>query len=177
MINYTKLATEFLYKCKEDSVFEKAKRLGTGCERIAYEITEALVLKVRKDIFIPTEESECYWDDRYDWSDEEQTEREIKIWEELSPEEKKLFNPILFHGEFMGYTFTICPKVEIAGDDYEDLDEFLYGIGDHSFDLSLLQDISDRYELDAYDMVSNVQNFGKNKDGKAVITDFGLLTF
>lgn len=173
-----KLAYRVLEKCKSDRKYEENRTLGMGCERVAYALSTELVVKIAKHAFIgsPLEDDVDEWDERYDYSEEWQTEKELEIWDKLSDKEKTLFNPILANGEFSGFPFIISPLVEINEErfsnaiDYAEREKI-------DFDFELLEKISKEYELDYTDMVENTSNFGLTREGKMVITDFGLLAF
>lgn len=170
-----KLAYDFLTKCQSDEEFEEEARLGMGCERIAYKLNDDYVVKIAKNAFCNYDLDECEWDDRYDYSEEGQTEEEIHIWEQLTPEEKSLFNPIVASGKFYSLPFTVMPMVKIVngGSNAEEVCKK----NEINFDFNLLRDISDRFELDFWDMVDNTSNFGFDKLGNFVITDFGLIDY
>lgn len=172
-----KLAYEVLKKCKEDSRYEGRLVLGTGCERIAYKLNDDYVLKIAKHAFIEATEDEDdrygLDDDRYDYCEEWQTEREIEIWEKMSTEEQSLFNPIVASGKFEGYPFIVSPYVEIEG--YGRDSAMVYcKQNELRFDFELLTRVAKKFTLDFYDMTENSSNFGLTKDGKLVVTDFGL---
>ena len=94
--------------------------LGNGCERIAYKLTEDLVVKISKEAMfneeildIQTEtdvEIRKYSRALWDFCLEDQTETELFIHSRLTDEQKKLFNPILFNDVYNGHMFTIAPK-------------------------------------------------------------------
>lgn len=173
-----RLALTVLEKCKYDRKYEMNRTLGMGCERVAYALTPGFIVKIAKHAFIGSvdEVDEDDMDDRYDYSEEWQTEKEVEIWEKMSPEEKRLFNPILASGEFDGYTFTVSPMVEIEEAESRDAVDYCER-NEIEFDFDLLRQVAEKYDLDFFDMVENTANFGRNKEGDLVITDFGLLTF
>lgn len=170
-----KLAYDFLTRCQSDEGFEEKARLGMGCERIAYKLNDDYIVKIAKNAFCDYSLDMDEWDDRYDYSEERQTEEEIHIWEQLTPEEKSLFNPIVASGKFSNLTFTVMPMVKIVngGSNAEEVCKK----NEINFDFNLLRDISDRFELDFWDMVDNTSNFGFDKLGNFVITDFGLIDY
>lgn len=170
-----KLAYDFLTKCQSDKKFEEKARLGMGCERIAYKLNDDYVVKIAKNAFCNYDLDEGEWDDRYDFSEEGQTEEEIHIWEQLTPEEKSLFNPIVASGKFYNLPFTVMPMVKIANGKYDA--EEVCKKNEINFNFQLLRDISERFELDFWDMVGNTSNFGFDKLGNFVITDFGLAEY
>lgn len=173
-----RLALTVLEKCKYDRKYEMNRTLGMGCERVAYALSPGLVVKIAKHAFIGSidDADEDDIDDRYDYSEEWQTEKEIEIWEKMLPEEKALFNPILVSGEFDGFAFAVSPMVEIEEGESRDAVDYCKRNG-LQFDFELLRKVAKKYDLDYFDMVENTANFGRNKEGKLVVTDFGLLTF
>lgn len=169
-----KLAVLTLNECKYDERKANNRTLGTGCERIAYALNPGYIVKIAKHAFINMELDEDDWDDRYDYSEEWQTEKEIEIWKQMSPEEQSLFSPIVAHGKFDSFPFIVSPMIDIIG-----------GIGNSAmdyckkneieFDFDLLRSVAEKFDLDFYDMTENSNNFGITREGKLVITDFGLL--
>ena len=170
-----KLAYDFLTKCQSDEVFEEKARLGMGCERIAYKLNDDYIVKIAKNAFCDYDLDEDEWDDRYDYSEERQTEEEIHIWEQLTPEEKSLFNPIVASGKFDNLPFTVMPMVKILNGESNAKD--VCEQNEINFDFKLLENVAERFELDFWDMVDNTSNFGFDKLGNFVITDFGLIGY
>lgn len=173
-----KLAYSVLEKCKTNREYEMNRTLGMGCERVAYTLSPGLVIKIAKHAFIGSIEDakEDKMDDRYDYCEEWQTEKELEIWEKMTPEEKVLFNPILASGTIDGFPFTISPMVEVDVAGHYNADEYCE-VNEIDFNFRLLERVAEKYGLDYYDMVCNSSNFGLNKEGGFVVTDFGLLTF
>ena len=170
-----KLAYDFLTKCQSDEVFEEKARLGMGCERIAYKLNDDYIVKIAKNAFCDYDLDEYEWDDRYDYSEEGQTEEEIHIWEQLTPEEKSLFNPIVASGKFDNLPFTVMPMVKILNGESNAKD--VCEQNEINFDFKLLENVAERFELDFWDMIDNTSNFGFDKLGNFVITDFGLIGY
>lgn len=170
-----KLAYDLLTKCQSDEVFEEKARLGMGCERIAYKLNDDYIVKIAKNAFCDYDLDEDEWDDRYDYSEERQTEEEIHIWEQLTPEEKSLFNPIVASGNFCNLPFTVMPMVKIVNGNHDARE--ICEKNEINFNFQLLRDIAERFELDFWDMTSNTSNFGFDKLGNFVITDFGLAEY
>ena len=170
-----KLAYDFLTKCQSDEVFEEKARLGMGCERIAYKLNDDYIVKIAKNAFCDYDLDEDEWDDRYDYSEERQTEEEIHIWEQLTPEEKSLFNPIVASGKFDNLPFTVMPMVKILNGESNAKD--VCEQNEINFDFKLLENVAERFELDFWDMIDNTSNFGFDKLGNFVITDFGLIGY
>lgn len=171
-------AIKFLEKCQNDFTFEEVRRLGCGCERIAYSMGDGLVLKVRKDLFFDSEEAGSDWDERAHISEEYQTDREIEIWEKMSEDERAFFNPILAHGKYQGEAFIVTPYVEVQAYCEEEVwAEEVAEQNELSFDFRKLEKVAAKFGLDFCDMINNSNNFGINETGQLVITDFGLEEF
>lgn len=170
-----KLAYDFLTRCQSDEGFEEKARLGMGCERIAYKLNDDYIVKIAKNTFCDYDLDEYEWDDRYDYSEEGQTEEEIHIWEQLTPEEKSLFNPIVASGKFDNLPFTVMPMVKILNGESNAKD--VCEQNEINFDFKLLENVAERFELDFWDMIDNTSNFGFDKLGNFVITDFGLIGY
>ena len=170
-----KLAYDFLTKCQLDEEFEEEARLGMGCERAAYKLNEDYIVKIAKNAFCNYDLDEDEWDDRYDYSEERQTEEEIHVWEQLTPEERSLFNPIVASGKFCNLPFMVMPMVKILNGEYGAKE--VCEKNEINFNFKLLEDVAERFELDFWDMVENTTNFGFDKLGNFVITDFGLIGY
>lgn len=177
-------ARELLDKIYNNPRLGAQLALGNGCERIAYKLTEDLVVKINKEAMFNEEILEPFKDDNellkyrralWDFCVEEQTELELEIFEGLKEDEKEIFNPILARDVFNNQIFTISPRITTG----RDLGVYsLFSLESKlecGFDFDTLRDVCDRYELDFQDVVDNSGNFGVNKDGKIVVIDFGLV--
>ncbi len=170
---------EFLAKCDEGMLNEEDYILGTGCERIAYDLGDNLVLKIRKDLMLGNKDAEYAESHErvWDYCEMNQTEAEVKMWEGFLDHQKTLFNPILASGKYLGDVFTIVPKMIAFGRDIEDriTNAIEYcEFNEINFDFEELDRIACKYDLDYCDMTSNLDNFGLNVNGDFVISDFGL---
>ena len=161
-----KLSLNFLYGCLENKELVRKHILGTGCERVAFDLDNNLVLKISKKMFVNDGE---YYEGK-------QTNREIEIWKELNEEERKLFNPILFIGEFQSEQYIIVPRIKTFGASLsiDNLEDYVQS-QEIDYDFSLLQALAELHSLDYYDMIENNDNFGFNHLGEFVVSDFGLL--
>lgn len=179
-------ARELLEKIYHNPRLGAQLALGNGCERIAYKLTEDLVVKIGKEAMFDEEILEACKDDAelfkyrralWDYTIEDQTELELEIFNGLEEKEKGLFNPILEKDVFNNQIFTISPRITTG----RDLGIYsLFSLEDKlesGFDFDTLRDVCDRYELDFQDVVDNSGNFGVNKQGEIVVIDFGLVQY
>ncbi len=186
MNKYTKVLEEI----KNNPIKGQALVLGIGCDRVAYEI-DGMALKVGKVSMLPFNEVTGYYEIPQDIEPNVfryyeqlhrdygggQTDEEVNVYESLTPEEKKLFNPIIETGEFNGENYTVSPLVTSGEElDYEYLDDLCYHEG-LDFDFDLLDEVAKRLHLDYDDMVTNSGNFGINAEGQPVILDYGMVAY
>lgn len=162
--------------------------IGVGADRVAYQLEDGSVLKIEKVAMIPENISYDYMLSTPDSiavhsyysklglesNFYSQTELEIHTYNQLTPIEKKLFNPITKQGVYHDMYYTVSPYVQTGIDlDCDTLEDLCdrYSV---NFDFHMLHDISEDFQIDYYDMVSNPYNFGLSSLGEPIILDFGL---
>lgn len=176
-------AKELLEKIYHNPRLGIVLSLGCGCERIAYQLTDDLVVKIDKEAMYNKELLATYIEDMevhkysrslWDYAPEDQSALESHIYETLSEEERKIVNPILGEGSYKGHKFLICPKVKPAREYNVNTLQGLSRKLEKPFDMALLKKFCYKNDLDFGDLVENPGNFGIDANDNIVLIDYGL---
>lgn len=160
-----------------EETIQSKQFLGAGCGREAYSLDDDHVVKIPRYIVTDVNRS-CYRESKesaYAYGVEQMT-TEIAVWEDATEDERELLNPVVAHGEYDGTPFIVAKKVQIAEGIYDDIRDFSKTVEvalAENFETRLGR-LCDRHGIDFYDCYSNTGNFGLTKDGRIVITDYGL---